>query len=99
MLNIGDEVKLNNLLKNILKSEIYEYNEFIVKSTKDGYFIIIQTVYDEYDFTIKLLFNRFFKDDSVDFSEIELYDEEDIINLFDHYTEEDEFEIVEINKY
>ena len=33
MLNIGDEVKLNNLLKNILKSEIYEYNEFIVKST------------------------------------------------------------------
>lgn len=28
MLNIGGRIKLNNLLKNILKSEIYEYNEF-----------------------------------------------------------------------
>ena len=51
MLNIGGRIKLNNLLKNILKSEIYEYNEF--------------------------------------FSKI----------YFDYYVDEDEFEIVEINKY
>lgn len=34
MLNIGGRIKLNNLLKNILKSEIYEYNEFFSKIYK-----------------------------------------------------------------
>ena len=34
---------------------------FLVKSINDNYYIVIQTVYDDYDFIIKLIFNRFFK--------------------------------------
>ena len=72
---------------------------FLVKSINDNYYIVIQTVYDDYDFIIKLIFNRFYKDSSVDFLNLEINEEEDIINLFDYYVDEDEFEIVEINKY
>ena len=35
----------------------------------------------------------------LDFLNLEIDEEEDIINLFDYYVDEDEFEIVEINKY